>query len=66
MICKKRGIDVSKYTFDDIPESYVNMSPKELREELNYTRNLLEKINDRMNYNVEPQTKRFKQRNYER
>ena len=42
------------------------MSPKELREELNYTRNLLEKINDRMNYNVEPQTKRFKQRNYER
>ena len=66
MICKKRGIDVSKYTFDDIPESYINMSTKELREELNYTRNLLEKINDRMNYNIEPQTKRFKSKNYER
>lgn len=52
MVCKKYGIDVSNYNIVDIPFEFKEMSPKEIREELEQIRDALENIDTRANHYI--------------
>lgn len=66
MICKKQGLDVSNYSFNDIPESYKNLSSKEIRKELGDIKNSVEDFNNRINQFMESISKQSKNKDYER
>ena len=49
MICKKYGIDVSNYAFNDLPSEITSQKEgKEIRMELDKIRDNFEKVNSRM------------------
>lgn len=49
MICKRYGIDVSNYNFNDLPKEITDKTdPKEIRAEIEKVRSNFEKINSRM------------------
>lgn len=49
MICKRYGIDVSNYDFNNLPQEITDKSePKEIRAEIDKVRSNFEKINSRM------------------
>ncbi|MCC8073945.1 MAG: LtrC-like protein [Clostridiales bacterium] len=48
MLCKKYGIDTQNFAIDRIPESLSVKEPKEIRAELNKTRNAMAEIHSRM------------------
>lgn len=66
MICKKQGIDVSNYDFNDIPESFKNLSSKEIRKELGEIKGSVEEFNNRVNQFMESISKHSKNKDYER
>lgn len=66
MICKKQGLDVSNYSFNDIPEEYKNLSSKEIRKELGDIKNSVEDFNNRINQFMESISKQSKNKDYER
>jgi len=66
MICKKQGLDVSNYSFNDIPDSYKNLSSKEIRKELGDIKNSVEDFNNRINQFMESISKQSKNKDYER
>ena len=66
MICKKQDIDVSNYDFNDIPESFKNLSSKEIRKELGEIKESVEEFNNRINQFMESISKHSKNKDYER
>ncbi len=61
MTCKKYGIDVSTFNIVDIPLEFKEMSPKEIREELESVRASLYNINTRVDYYIETLVKQNKE-----
>lgn len=66
MICKKQGLDVSNYNFNDIPESFKNLSSKDIRKELGDIKGSVEDFNNRINQFMESISKQTKNKDYER
>lgn len=66
MICKKQGLDVSNYSFNDIPESFKNLSSKDIRKELGDIKGSVEDFNNRINQFMESISKQTKNKDYER
>lgn len=66
MICKKQGLDVSNYYFNDIPESFKNLSSKDIRKELGDIKGSVEDFNNRINQFMESISKQTKNKDYER
>lgn len=66
MICKKQGLDVSNYNFNDIPESLKNLSSKDIRKELGDIKGSVEDFNNRINQFMESISKQTKNKDYER
>ena len=66
LVCKKHGIDVSSYRFDNLPESLKQMNINEVRNELGSIRGAMEDINTRMGQYFESIAKTQKNREYER
>lgn len=63
MICKRYGVDVSNYDFENLPEEIANKeNPKEVRAELEEIRKQFEKVNNRMQgyFEMENETKKQK------
>lgn len=65
MICKKQGLDVSNYNFNDIPDSFKDLSSKEIRKELGDIKGSFEDFNSRINQFMESISKQ-KNKDYER
>lgn len=53
MVCRKYGIDVSNYNINDIPYEFKEMSPKEIRDELEPIHDAMENITTRTSYCIE-------------
>lgn len=67
MICKKYGVDVSNYNFENLPEEIADRkSPKEVRAELEKIRKQFEKLNNRMQGYLEVENETKKQKVQER
>ena len=66
LVCKKYGIDVSSYRFDNLPEAIKQMDTNEVRNELGTIRGTMEDINTRMGQYFESIAKTQKNREYER
>ena len=66
MLCKKYGIDVSNYDFNNIPEILKNMNSGEVRNELSSMRSTMEDINSRMAQHFENISKSQKNKVHER
>lgn len=49
MVCKKYGIDVSNFNFENLPQEITSQNePKDIRAEIDQIRGCFEKVNDRM------------------
>lgn len=66
LVCKKHGIDVSSYNFDNLPQDLKNMEISEIKNTLGDIRGTMEDMNSRMNEYFESISKAPKNRNYER
>lgn len=66
LLCKKHGIDVSSYRFDNLPEAIKQMDASEVRNELGTIRGTMEDINTRMGQYFESIAKTQKNKEYER
>lgn len=66
MVCKKFGIDVSNYNIVDIPFEFKEMSPKEIRGELEPIRDALENIDTRANHYIEMLSRQNKEKSQQR
>lgn len=66
LVCKKHGIDVSSYNFDNLPQDLKNMEISEIKNTLGDIRGTMEDMNSRMNEYFESISKAQKNRNYER
>ena len=66
LVCKKHGIDVSSYRFDNLPEAIKQMDASEVRNELGTIRGTMEDINTRMGQYFESIAKTQKNKEYER
>lgn len=66
LICKKHGIDVSSYNFDNLPESLKGMESNEVKNMLGDIRGAMEDMNSRMNTCFEKMAKEQKNKAYER
>lgn len=66
MLCKKYGVDVSNYNFNDIPDNYKSMTPKDIRKELGNIKDSFENYNSRINQFMESISKQPKNKDYER
>lgn len=66
LVCKKHGIDVSSYNFDNLPKALKNMETAEVKNTLGDIRGTMEDINNRMASYFESIAKTQKNRDYER
>ncbi len=66
LVCKKHGIDVSSYNFDNLPQDFKNMEISEIKNTLGDIRGTMEDMNSRMNEYFESISKAQKNRSYER
>ena len=66
LVCKKYGIDVSSYNFDNLPEILKDMKTSEIKSMLGDIRGTMEDINTRMNNCFEKMAKEQKNKDYER
>lgn len=66
LVCKKHGIDVSSYNFDNLPETLKNMESSEIKNMLGDIRGAMEDINTRMSNCFEQIAREQKSKNYER
>ena len=55
VVCKKEGFDVSRFSFDRMPESFAGMEPQAGRNELTRVRNVSSDILENMNAKLEQQ-----------
>lgn len=55
VVCCKVGFDVSRFSFDRLPESYTNVEPQTGRSELTRVRNVAADILDKMNVKLQLQ-----------
>ncbi|MFB0921379.1 MAG: hypothetical protein QMB62_10960, partial [Oscillospiraceae bacterium] len=55
VFCKKEGFDVSRFSFDRMPESFAGMEPQAGRNELTRVRNVSSDILENMNAKLEQQ-----------
>lgn len=62
MLCKKYGIDVSKYNLTEIPPAFKEMSAKEIREELEPIHDAMENIGGRVSNFIEVFAKQNKEK----
>ncbi len=66
IVCKKYGIDVTNYSFNDIPKEFKNLSSREIRKELEEVKDATEEFNSRINSSLESAFKHLKNKSYER
>ena len=66
LICKKHGIDVSSYNFDNLPEALKDMESSEVKSMLGDIRGAMEDMNSRMNTCFEKMAKEQKNKDYAR
>ncbi len=66
LICKKYGIDVSSYNFDNLPETLNDLKTSEIKNLLGDIRGSMEDINSRMSNYFETIVKEQKNKSYER
>lgn len=66
LICKKYGIDVSSYNFDNIPETLKDMSNDDVKKVLSSVREAMQDMNSRINNHFESIAKEQKNKEYER
>lgn len=66
LVCKKHGIDVSSYNFDNLPQDLKNMEISEIKNMLGDIRETMEDMNSRMNEYFESISKTQKNKDYER
>lgn len=62
MLCKKYNINVSNYSFEEIPMELQNMNAKEIREELEPIQKAMQNINERMSAYIQRLTRENKKR----
>jgi len=55
MLCKRYGIDVSAYNFDNLPEAFSSLDGKAMRKELNTIKDALGAMDKRMYANLNPE-----------
>jgi hypothetical protein len=55
IVCKRAGLDVSRFSFDRLPESYAAMEPQAGRAELTHIRNVSADILENINSKLEQQ-----------
>lgn len=66
MIAKKYGIDVSEIKIGQVPSSFQNLEPKDIRNELSSMRSVMEDMNGRMTQYFESISKTQKSKDQER
>ena len=66
IICKKNGIDVSNYHFEDIPESFKSMEAKDIRNELSSIKEVVSDFNNRVNIYMDSLYRKSRSKDMER
>lgn len=66
LVCKKHGIDVSSYNFDNLPESLKDMETSDIKNMLGDIRGAMEDMNTRMSNCFENIAKEQRNKAYER
>ncbi len=66
LVCKKHGIDVSSYNFDNLPEALKDMESSDIKSMLGDIRGAMEDMNSRMSNCFEQMAREQKNKAYER
>lgn len=66
LVCKKHGIDVSSYSFDNLPQDFNSMDISDIKNTLGDIRGTMEDMNTRMGTYFESISKTQKNKDYER
>ena len=66
LVCKKYGIDVSSYNFDNLPETLKDMESSDIKNMLGDIRGAMEDMNARMSSCFEQIAREQKNKAYER